>query len=341
MDERGQQILSWTSLWRVFFMLLFAAIVYVARDVFVALFLAIVIAAALDRPVTALERHKVPRILGTLIIYIIGILFIAAIIYSVLPAIISETSTLLANINSVSSKFSAFIDPGIIAELSTGLSRLAGIIFGGPSSLLDISSKLFGGIIFIASVFVLSFYLVVGRDGVERFLITILPTAYETRAIELYTRVRRKIGKWLTGQLILSAIVGVAVFLGLWILGVNYSLSIGALAAVMELVPYVGPIFTGSIAILLGLTTSAKLAIYILILFIVIQQLENQILVPAVMSMTTALNPVIILVAILIGARIFGAVGLILAVPAAVLLQELIEDWSEAKQRAKSRHLEV
>ena len=79
-----------------------------------------------------------------------------------------------------------------------------------------------------------------------------------------------------------------------------------------------------------------KLAFYILLLFIIIQQLENHILVPSVMSLTTALNPVVIIVSILIGVRVFGFVGLVLAVPAAVLFQELIESWSEAKHRGST-----
>jgi len=340
MNGRGE-ILSWGALWRVFFMLLFGTVIFIARDVFIALFLAIVIAAALDRPVSALEKKRVPRILGTLIIYLICILALASLIYSVVPAILAETSTLLHNFRSVSSKISNFINPETILEIDAGLRELTNFFFGATSNLIDISSKFLGGVIFTASVFVFSFYLTVGRDGVERFLITILPTSYENRALDLYARVRRKIGKWLMGQLILSAIVGTAVFLGLWILGVRYSLLLGFLAAIMELVPYVGPIFTGSLAVLIGLTTSAKLAVFILILFIIIQQLENHVFVPAVMSMTTALNPVIILVAILIGAKIFGIVGLILAVPIAVLLQEIIEDWSEAKQRARARQLDA
>ena len=217
--------------------------------------------------------------------------------------------------------------------INEGLGRVTNVLISGSQSFLDIISRFFGGIALTASVFVLSFYLTVGKDGVERFLLTILPPTYEARAIELYTKVRRKIGRWLRGQMLLSLVIGITVFFGLWLLGVKYSLILGILAGIFELVPYVGPIFSGSVAVLVAATDSLTLGVYTLLLFILIQQIENNVLVPAVMSLTTSLNPVVILISLLVGAKLFGFIGLILAVPAAVLLQEIIEDWSESRKR--------
>jgi predicted PurR-regulated permease PerM len=140
--------------------------------------------------------------------------------------------------------------------------------------------------------------------------------------------VRRKISLWFRGQLLLSLIIGLAVFIGLWILGVKYSLVLGIAAGLFELIPYVGPIFSGSMAVLFALTESVTLGMYALILFIVIQQIESHLLIPTVMGRTTNLNPVIVLVSLLMGGKIFGLIGVILAVPLAVLVQEMLRDWS-------------
>ncbi|MDP3901745.1 MAG: AI-2E family transporter, partial [bacterium] len=105
--------------------------------------------------------------------------------------------------------------------------------------------------------------------------------------------------------------------------------------AILEIIPYVGPIFSGALAIIVAMTDSLTLGLYTLIAFVVIQQLENQLFVPAVTNLTTSLNPVVALIAILMGAQIFGVIGLVLAIPAAVLIQELIEGWSESKKRNK------
>ncbi|MEK7590550.1 MAG: AI-2E family transporter [Patescibacteria group bacterium] len=334
MNPNGLNI-TWASLWRVFFMIILATVLFFAVDVLVALFLAVVVSSALDPIVTWLEKKKIPRILGTLAIYIVAVFILAFIIYAIVPIALSEFSSLLNSLNEkISRPDLAFINISqLVDAINEGLGRVTNVLISGSQSFLDITSKFFGGIALTASVFVLSFYLTVGKDGVERFLLTILPPTYEARAIELYTKVRRKIGRWLRGQMLLSLVIGVTVFLGLWLLGVKYSLILGILAGIFELVPYVGPIFSGSVAVLVAATDSLTLGVYALLLFILIQQIENNVLVPAVMSLTTSLNPVVILISLLVGAKLFGFIGLILAVPAAVLLQEIIEDWSESRKR--------
>jgi len=327
--------ITWGGLWRIFFMLIFTVVLFVSFDVLIALFLAIIISASLDPLVSWLEKKKVPRILGTLAIYIIGIFVLAVIVYAFIPMALSELTNFLASfsekINEQELKFLNLAER--LENIGANLERITNVLISNGTSFFDIASKFFGGIALVVSVFVLSFYLTVGKDGVEQFLITILPTAYENRAIELYTRVRNKISKWFRGQLLLSLVIGFTVSLGLWLLGVKYSLVLGLLAGILELVPYVGPIFSGALAIMVASTESLTLALYVFLLFVVIQQLENHVLVPSVMSLTTNLNPVVILISLLMGAKIFGAVGLILAVPAAVLLQEIVEDWSGSKKR--------
>ena len=329
--------LSWDSLWRIFFMLILAVVLFLALDVLVALFLAIVISSALDPVVSWLEKKRVPRLLGTLGLYLIVIFLLALVVYAIVPIALSELSNLLENLSDkVSRPNLEFINISQIVEtVNQGLGRITNVLISGGQSFLDITSKVLGGIALTASIFVLSFYLTVGKDGVERFLLTVLPSGYEEKAVDLYGRVRRKIGRWLRGQLVLSLVIGFAVFVGLWLLGVKYALILGIVAGILELVPYVGPIFSGGVAVLVALTTSFTLGIYTLLLFVVIQQIENNVLVPAVMSLTTSLNPVAILISLLIGAKLFGFIGLILAVPAAVLLQELAEDWSASKKRRR------
>lgn len=315
-------------------MLIFASILFVARDIVIALFIAIVISSAFEPLVSRLERRKIPRILSTLGVYILGIFILALIIYTVVPLAISELSNLLEIFGGkVSGTIFEFIEAsGAIDAIKDNLSKIANILLSGGTSLLDISSKFLGGLTFTVSIFVLSFYLTLDKDGVERFLRTIIPSVYEERVLDIYLRVRHKIGRWFIGQVFLSLTIGLSVFIGLTLLGVKYSLILGVMAGVFEIVPYVGPIFSGSIAVLIGLTDSLSLGIYTLILFIIIQQLENHLLVPTVTHLTTSLNPVVTLSSLLIGTKVFGFVGLILSVPIAVLLQEIVEDWSSSKQ---------
>jgi len=275
MPQHGLQI-TWGSLWRALFVIFLAWILFVAKDVLIALFLALVISAALDPLVSKLEKKKIPRILGTLMVYIAAIFLLGLVIYAIVPLAIAELSILVGSFENLSGEIFEFIDTtAVIEAVNESLSKVADILLSGGTSIVDISSKFLGGLTLTLSTFVLSFYLTVGKDGVERFLIAILPAAYEAKVVDLYSRIKHKMGRWMAGQIFLSFLVGFAAFLGLWILGVKYSLILGIIAGLFELVPFVGPIFSGSLAVLVGLTTSLSLGLYTLILFIVIQQLET------------------------------------------------------------------
>ena len=110
-----------------------------------------------------------------------------------------------------------------------------------------------------------------------------LPPSYEDQFLSIYFRTRYKIGKWLEGQILLSLSMGIVVFIGLSLLGVKYSLVLAILAAVLELVPFVGPIISGAIAVLFALSQSQAIAIYVLIFFVVVQKLETTFLTPTFM----------------------------------------------------------
>ncbi len=332
--------ISWELIWKLFFALLVGWLLYLASDVVAALLLAIVVSTAFHPAVSFLEKKRIPRIVGTLIIYLLAIFLLGLIIYTIIPIALSELTNLLESSGSFLKSLSAEAEVKALVEaLRLNLARLTALLFSGNISLIQIASRFLGSALFAAAIFVLSFYLTLRRDGVERFLIAILPAAYEEKAIQIYARVSRKIGRWLTGQLFLSLVVGIVIFLGLWLLGVKYSLLIGILAGILELIPYAGPIFSGAIAILSALSESPALALYVLIFFAVVQQLENHILMPVVMRYTTALNPVVVLIALLIGGRVFGLIGIVLAVPIAVFFQELLIDWAETKQARRGMGL--
>lgn len=336
MDPKSIDI-TWGGIWKLFIAFLLVTVLYLAKDVFLSVVLAIVISSALDQPVTFLEKKGIPRILGTLSIFLVMVMVIALIAYTIVPLAIFEINNLLSNLNKASgSVFEILQSSQVIETLNKSLDQLSNALISGSISLADIVSNFLGGAFLALSVFVLSFYLTLGKDGVEKFLLAVLPTAYEEQVLDVYINVRRKIGRWLEGQVFLSLGMGVLVFLGLWLLGVKYSLTLGILAGVLELVPYVGPIFSGSMAVLVALTHSPSMALYVLLLFVAIQQLENHLLVPAVTRFTTSLNPVIVLIALLVGGKTFGFIGLVLAVPVAVFAQEIVEDWTEVKARRRA-----
>lgn len=336
MEKKPFEI-TWSSLWRIFFMLLLVVIFILAKEALIILFLAIVISSALDAPVSYLESKKIPRILGALMIYLIVLAILSLVLYTIVPIAFLELKDLLGNFDKLNiPALGDFNTSQILNHLEKGVGNLADTLLSGSASLFDVVASIFGGVVFIVATFILSFYLVVGRSGVEQFLRAILPAAHEERAVDIYLRVRKKLGLWLHGQIILSLIVGLVTAFGLLILGVKYSLLLGVLAGIFEVVPYVGPIFSGFLAFMIATDASLKLGIYVIALFIIIQQIESHFLVPIVMRKTVGLHPVVVVVSLLAGAQIAGFIGVLLAVPVAVVLQEIVEERSERKHRGSA-----
>ena len=332
--------ISWVSLWRVILILALGFALFLMRETVSILLLALLVSTIFDRPVDALERYGVPRILGTILVYILTFVFLAFLFYTVIPIAIIEFNNLLKNLSGVL-EGSGFTFSGDLSFFNTDIKYFTETLLSGGVPLIEILGSLVGGVAFMLAVIVLSFYLTVSRDGVSKFLVAIFPEAMEKKVLGLYTRTKARIGKWFQAQLLLSLVVGTLAFVGLSLLGVKYSLVLGLIAGVLELIPVVGPIFAGALAVSIGLTSSLTLGMYTLILFLGIQQLENNVLVPLVMRRHTGVHPVMILISILGGAQIAGVVGVLLAVPAAVFLQEMAEEWMSVKSRRSRGKLAV
>ncbi len=186
----------------------------------------------------------------------------------------------------------------------------------------------------VVIIFVISLYLTINQYGVENFLRIILPITHEEHVVKIYLRVRKKLGLWLQGQIVLMLLIGAMTFFGLWALGVKYALLIAILSGILEILPLVGPLLAGAIAFLMLFPQSWALAFYSIIVFLVVHQIENHILVPLVMKKAVGVSPVVVIFSLLAGAQIAGFVGAILAVPVAVVFQEIILDWERRKARA-------
>lgn len=323
-------------------MIAIASALYLVRDVLVAIFFAVVISAGLSPLIDYLEDRGVPRMLSTIAIYLSALLIFGLVIYAVLPIAIVEFSGLFANVAKLTGdvfNFSSTSD--LLNTLNDNFHYISSGILEGGFSFFSIASGLFGGIAFAISVAVTAFYLSLSRQGVEWFLRAIMPERSEERVIRIFQRSKKRIGYWLQSQILLSFIVGIMSFLGLWLLGVEHAFILGLTAALFELIPYVGPVFAGSIAVLVALSSSFTLGLYVVALFVIIQQIESQIIIPAVFHRAIGLHPVVVLAALMMGYTLLGFVGIILSVPAAVILQEILNDWVSIKDHRRANLIQM
>ena len=326
-----------TMLWALLIGAL-AVLLFMVREILGVLIFAIIIASALEPLLEYLEKRKIPRLLSLVVVYLLFFVFFAALIYIVLPLILDQLKNFGENYPAYFGKIEeaagtiTFL-PGLSANLHDLLIQLTGQI---PSftSLISYASSIFGGVVSFVVVLVVSFYLSLSRGALDGFLSSVIPPQFEAYVHGLWIRAQKKMGRWLQAQLLLSIFIFVIVGFGLWILGVEYAFLIAIIAGILEIVPFVGPIIAAGLAVLLALSQSAVLGVWVLIFFIAVQQFENHILVPLLVKKLVGLNPVAIIIAILVGAKLGGVLGMLLAVPLAAVVDEFFDDL--AKRKASS-----
>lgn len=336
--KRIQIEISWNFFWQVLIFLGIVLVFYLARQAFGVLFAAIVISLALDPAVSFFEKMGVNRILGTLFVFIAGLLVVATAIYFLIPMFVTEIGAFLTQFNEIFSNIFGFgVPEKAIESISENLSKVLSLITSTNISITGAISTVVSNIIMVLATAIITFYLSIEKNGTERLLRVILPNAYEGSVLKVFNQFKSKIRLWLVAQLGLSLLVGVVVTLGLWLLGVKYAITLGIIAAIMELVPVIGPILSGIVAFLIAVSESLTLGIYVIIFFFIVQQLENHILIPLLMKKAMRIHPVMVIIALIAGAQIAGFVGIILAVPIALLVQEIFNFLAERKShRAKA-----
>ena len=193
---------------------------------------------------------------------------------------------------------------------------------------VTVATRLFGGIVSLLTVFVLSFYMLLDEKQIDSLINLVVPSSITGEVRTVLEKIGVRVGGWVRGQVIISAIMGITTFVALSLVGLPYALTIGVAAAVFEVLPIIGPIVTAIVAVVIALGSGSwGMAIGTLVVFTILQQLEGHFVVPKVMQKAVGLSPVVIIVALLIGSVLAGVPGAILAVPAAACIDVLVDEW--------------
>ncbi len=306
---------------------------YFIRDVIIILFVGIVLAAALYDPVEALVKIKVNRIVAVVLVYLAITAVIATGFYLVLPPFGIQISQFANNVPvyllRVKNEFWFLRDVNLITfqrleGMSSYLTDFAG-------NIVTTTINVFGVLFSIAFIFIISIYISMQEKGLRNFFLSIMPESRRSYAIVMAERIQKKLGSWLRGQIILALIIGSLVTIGLSLLNVPYALTFGIIAAILEFIPYFGPVIASIPAILIAFLQAPLVGFLVLILYVVVQQLENQLIAPLVMHKAVGVNPLVIIFAFLIGAKAAGFLGIVLAVPIAAIINEFARDLIDMK----------
>lgn len=321
-------------------------------DLMLVILTSIVIASFVEEAVPLFKKLRINRVLGVAIVYIFSVLAFAGIFYFFAPLLITEIYTF-------SSQFAAYFPNSpllhyfqneafsgakdVVANLSGQGFSFSHLINTSKAFVSNLSggffqtlSVAFGSIFNVILIVIISFYLSVQEKGIENFLRIIIPLEYEDYAVDLWNRSRKKIALWMKGQFLIAFLVAILIYAVLSIIGIEYAVLLAIIAGIMEFVPYgvlVALVPAVSFSYISGGLTSAVLVTGV---YIIVHQLEVFLFSPIIINKVVGLSPLVVILAALIGFELGGFWGLVLAIPVAVFVMELMSDMEKRKIYSRS-----
>ena len=337
--EKVKVEISWTTYIKL--AVVVGLIYFLSRiiDVLVLLLCVLILTAALSPTINRWSK-KMPRVIAILLVYLIILIALGIISYFIFPPLVYEIQNLAMQLPDISVKYSPLYNTvrDIMISSQESLLSLSQNLSNLPSQIYSTTVGVIGGIFALFTVFVLSFYILIEGHSVREFLTKNLPFDKKEAVIEALKRITLKISSWMKAQLFLGLLIAIIQYIGLLIIGVPYAITLALWAGIMELIPYLGPVLGAIPALLVAylfFQDDLMKVLFVLIWYTAVQQLEGHLLVPKIMQKVMGLSPVVIIIGLLIGGKLFGILGVILSIPIIAIITVLIQEYPKLKKELK------
>jgi len=315
-----------TIIFAVFFVILLRFLYYI-NDIILQLVVAMLITAILNPTVTKLHKRGVPRAASVLIVYFAVLAFFIFSFVVLTPALIDQTTRFATSLPRLIGEVSLplFVVENLTDQFTTVLSAL-------PAHIVKIGVSVFSNTISLLAVIIFALYFLLYRERLEPTLSKLLPEQIKVKVIETIGIIETRLGGWARGQFILMVTVGITTYIGLLILGVPFAVPLALIAGILEIIPNIGPFLSAVPAVIVGFGISPLTGIATAALYFLIQQIENYVFVPKVMEKSAGVNPIMTLLALVIGFRVAGVVGAVLSVPTVITLEVIFSQYFSSKK---------
>jgi predicted PurR-regulated permease PerM len=323
-------IIAWCGIGVIILAYLMLRLMVYVNPVVPPLLIAIAVVYLLNPLVSALERRGVPRVAGAGIVYVLFLCIVALVISLLVPVVTRQVSQVIdhfpdyvadgqATIRRLAARFGQEPNFRLDAEqvrewLSAGENRQA--VTRYLTGLRSVTNSVISGLIIIVLGPVMAFYLLVDLPRLRRGAMALIPPGRRDEIKGLMDRIGQAVGGFFRGQLLVALFVGVASSIGLWAIGLPFWLLVGMVAGIFNLVPLVGPFIGGGLAVIIALVSGEPLkAVWAALVLLAVQQIDNHLISPNVMGRTVQLHPVVVMLALLVGASFAGLFGMLVVVP--------------------------
>ena len=311
------EISSKTIIFTVLF-LLSLSVIWQIRELIFSLFIAFIIAGALKPAVDYLEKRKIPRTIASFLVYFIFVFLIIGAFNIIIPPLVQEIIHLFKNLPHIIK--STFPSAPINFATSFFTQNLPGI----ANQAVDIIRGIFSNIVFVTSTLFFGFYFILDNHLIKKLLGGFFEDSEVNRIEYIINKGQKRMASWFWGEVILMLVIGTMTYIGLSIIGVKYVLALSVLAGLLEVIPTLGPITSAVPSFLIGFSSSPVLGVSTIFLNFIIQQLENNLVVPFVMKKVIGLHPIVTLIALIIGGKLAGILGVILSVPTTIFIETVL-----------------
>lgn len=325
--------ISLHSVIKVIALLVFLVFCWEIRFILIDLFLAYILMIGFAQLADWFTARGLGKSISAFLSYLILILSLGIILFLIIPPLLIQVKAFIEQFPKYLSELNRLYQtspfPIVKTEDLTAIftKQIDGILINSINLLFDTFNVLLN----FFTVAVLSFYLLVERDRIKNNVFHLFPNLPKERVTNLAHKIEKQVGGWLKGELILMFIIFCITYVGLTLLRVDYALPLALLAGLLEAVPIIGPILSAIPAIIITFTVNPIASVGVVVLYIFAHQIENNFLVPKVMQGVMGINPLLTLLALLIGANFFGIVGAVLAVPLAAIAQVILYDIIDHK----------
>lgn len=302
---------------------------YVIKDVIWLFLIAIIVTAALNPLIKIAQNFfRSPRASAVAVVYVTFFIILGFLVSIIVPALSAQFDQLGKELPFF---IQQFMPSNITVPTDISFGDVGQRFIGMLNNPFSTTVGFFTGIISAVAVISMSFYMSLQEDGLKNALLIITPEQHKKYIASLIDRVQENFGRWMAGQLITMIFVGVLYYIALMILGVPYAPVLAIMGGLLEIVPYFGPILSAVPATLFGVMENPMIGVAVALSYLGINMIENYFLIPKIMNKAVGLNPVLVILALLIGAKVAGVIGVLLAVPLAGAIGLFLKDLMERK----------
>ncbi len=334
----GERVLdiSWGTILKVSIAILVFYTIYSIRDILVSVIFALVISILFNPVIDFLERRRIPRVIATLFIYVSVFALLSFILYWTVPVFVFEIQQFAQLFPQYFGKLSPplrGLGLEVFENFETFTLALQDWLIQASSTIFGVLISIFGGIFSTVTIFAMAIFFSIEEKEVKKAIKAMSPKRSEGYFQDLWQRCQNKTAAWFGTRILSSLFVGLVSYITLNVLNVNYASMLSLFAGVMDIIPVLGPIFAGTIITILAALDSWFKALFVLLAFILIQQIEGNIITPILTRRLVGLPAILVLIAVLVGGRLAGFLGAILAIPLTSIIYEFLRDFVQERKK--------